>query len=74
MRHGSGLISCRVTVEALWHLTGGRYSLLLEAFAALRPEIGFIGSEKYDAGLLDPDRGVTINFADVAGRAPKTER
>jgi hypothetical protein len=74
MRHGSGLIPCRVTAEALWHLTGGRYRLPLEAFAALRPEIEFLASEKYDVGLLDADGGVTINFADVAGRAPKSDR
>lgn len=66
VEHRSELIRCRVTAEALWHLTGGRYRLPLQAFGALQSQLERVASAKYDTGLLDHDGGVSIDFADIA--------
>ena len=65
MSAGSRLISCSVTADALHHLTGRRHSAPLNAFAEIRPYIELLVSAKHEAGLTDPDGGVTIGSSDL---------
>ena len=65
LKHHSGWIRCRVTAEALQHLTGGRYRSV-EAFGAVRGQLQRTALAKYDAGHLDHDGGVTVQFSAIA--------
>lgn len=65
MHNGTDFVACRVTADALWQLSGGRYRTSLQAFEALRSHIELVASEKYDAGHLNEDGGVTIKATDL---------
>ncbi len=65
IRDGSRLVPCRVTAEALLHLTGGSYRTATLAFDAVRLPIEIVASTKYACGLVDDDGSVTVWPADL---------
>jgi Protein of unknown function (DUF1488) len=64
MNDGSRLIPCRVTSEALFHLTGGSYRTPTRAFDSVRLHVEIIASAKCDNGLVEEDDCITVRLAD----------
>ena len=66
MSDGASRIFCKVTADALHHLTRGRYRTVPDAFASVRLHIETIASIKYDEGLLEEDGSVTVTRTDLS--------
>jgi hypothetical protein len=66
MNDGLGLVPCRVTAEALYDLTGGRYHTPTSGFESVRLQIEMVASAKYDAGIVDEYGCVTVSPADFS--------
>jgi hypothetical protein len=67
MKDGLLRIRCRVTADALYRLTGGRFRTLKRAFESVRLRIENIASTKYESGFVEEDGTVTIRPVDVVG-------
>jgi len=65
MNDGPRRVSCRVTADALYHLTAGRYRTAISAFDTVRLHIEIIASAKYDSRIVEEDGTITVRPADL---------